>query len=111
MIKNGISGAESCVEVFEPYYGRPFTLGTMERLEEAITANSGIKELGDALADYYRMSDRAGAQVAFDRAPDEVKNLDLCMRDAAKALISQAGGNPDDYNVPPMSAMLASEQF
>ena len=101
MIKNGIEGAETCAEIFEPHYSG-FHFNAIVRLEEAIMADAGVEELGHALAGYYRMSDYAGPYLEFDTAPENVQNLDLCMRDAAKALISKAGGNPDKFNTPPI---------
>lgn len=105
MIKNGIEGAETCAEIFKPYYRNSFHMASHEHLEAAIVANEGVEQIGEALERYYRMSDHAGPYLEFDRAPEDVKDLDLCMRDAAKALIRKAGGNPDDYNTPPLLPM------
>lgn len=109
MIKNGIEGAASCAEVFGPHYQNIFHFNTVKQLEDAVVANESVERIGKALADYYRISDIAGPYLEFDRAPEEVQDLDLCMRDAAMALIREAGGNPDDFNTPPMGQVSASE--
>lgn len=101
MIKDGVQGAKTCAEVFEPYYSNVFHINALKRLESAIRTDARAEKIGEALAGYYRMSDIAGLYLEFDGAPEEVKDLDLCMRDAAIALIRKAGGNPDDFNNPP----------
>lgn len=98
MIKNGIEGSATCAEVFEPHYANSFHLNAMVRLESAIISNQSADQIGEALAGYYRMSDVAGPYLEFSGAPQEVQDLDLCMRDAAKALISQAGVDPENFN-------------
>lgn len=98
MIKNGIAGAETCMEVIEPHFRNSFQLGAFERLEAAIVGNEGTERLGEALASYYRMSDHAGNQLDFHNAPAEIQNLDLCMRDAAEALIRKTGVDPEIFN-------------
>jgi hypothetical protein len=110
MIKNGVEGAATCAEVFEPHYLNHFHLNAISNLESAVVSNASLKEIGGALAGYYRMSDYAGPYIEFDSAPIEVQDLDLCMRDAAMALIRKAGGNPDDFNTPPTIQSSAYER-
>jgi hypothetical protein len=101
MIRNGVEGAETCAEVFEPHYFNSFHFNAMKRLEAAIMSNPSVDEIGQALVGYYRMSDIAGPYLEFERAPQEVKDLDLCMRDAAESLIRKAGVDPEIFIVSP----------
>lgn len=96
MIKNGISGPETCTEVFNPYYSYTPYFGAMARLESAI--NSGNPdEIGTALKIRDVESKTVSAIIEFAEAPKHVQSLDLCMVEAAKIIMTDAGVDPDIY--------------
>lgn len=100
MIRNGIEGAATCSELIAPHFGI-FPINAIGDVAEAVTKDSTAEEIGYVLASFYYVFDRAGPQVAFDEAPENVQNLVLTIRDAAVAKIAAAGEDPDTYNVMP----------
>jgi hypothetical protein len=100
MVRNGIEGAATLSELIAPHFG-VFSFNAIGDVAEAVTRDSTAEEIGTALAGFYRIFDWAGPQVAFDKAPEDVQNLVLTIRDAAKAKITAAGEDPETYNVMP----------
>lgn len=94
MIRNGIEGAETCAEIFEPHYRNSFHMEAVKCLEAAIVENKGVEQIEEALTAYSSMVYVSVINFELNRAPQEVKDLNSCMRDAARDLIKKAAGNP-----------------
>lgn len=99
MIKDGITGAESCVEIVSPHFNDyAFAQNSVAGLEQVSLQETSVDEMREALAFFYRVFDRAGPQLAFSDAPEDVQDVVLALRDSVKAKISAQGTDPEYCN-------------
>jgi hypothetical protein len=87
----------SADELYSPHFGG-FGLNSLIMLEESLhNPEADAASIGDSLGFFFRCFDRAGHQVQWDEAPEEIRERALTLCGAAIERITTSGLDPATY--------------